>query len=151
MDINWKNRSYWIGRLYFWGTICGMILFFFCYPLSMIALTAGANSMYVALTYGGFSENTFVVHFCACWFLAYPVALVIAYVFMVKKGRHLLFLITMCADAIFVCFAGATELSRQNDYGFNLLLPDIVFSCILCGYFIFSTVAHRQRIVLENN
>lgn len=126
-----KNVVVFIKHTYFWCTICGILLFFPSHNLAMSFLTLGAQSVYLALGYCGFSEILFVARFSFVWLIAFPVLLLMTYIAAFKKWNGP-YIIVMCLDALFVMLAGLGELLNNNIYGFSALLPDIIISIALC-------------------
>lgn len=134
-----------LAHIHFWCTIGGILLFIAVSPMAHVCFTVGANSLYVALCYGGFESLVPLARFCSCWFLAFPIVYITLYILAVKKKWYIPFGILISLDAAFCCVAAFFELSRANTYGFSFIFPDILISSIYCLLYFFGDCFHKKR------
>lgn len=132
-----------ITNIYFWCTILGEISLIVLLPISFPLLAVGANSVYLALGYCGFSDSIILARFSLFWLVAFPITFVISFVYTVKKQRYGFFFVVMLADTVFECFSVILELLSKNNYGFERILPGAILSVVLCIVFLFFVT--RQR------
>lgn len=121
--------------LHFWCSVCGVLLFIPAYVASMACLTVGANSLYITFCYGSFEEYLPLAGFSALWFLLYPIVHLVCFFLAKRKRSYIPFLVLVCADTVFVIFAALLEWARDNLYGANMLLPDMVVSVVFSVVF----------------
>ena len=134
-----------LSHIHFWCTIAGILLFIPNAPAARLCFTVGANSLYVALCYGGFETFVPLVKLCAFWFVAFPVVYITLYMLAVKKKQYIPFGVLISLDAAFCCISAIVELGRENTYGFVFLLPDIIISSIFCLLYFFADCFHKKR------
>lgn len=127
--------------LHFWCTVCGIICFIPSYVASLICFAVGANSIYLSLLYGAFDEYIPLARISSWWFRLFPVAYVISYFLSYRKRIYIPFLALICADTIFAIFAASYEYFRNNMYGFNIILIDVIISI---AYSIITITAVRK-------
>ena len=77
------------------------------------------------------------------WFSLYPVFLLLAYIFALKRQGHF-FCIMVVIDTIAVMIIGVYAITSNNLYGFNQMLPDIVVSIIFTLLLIVSFLKSRK-------
>lgn len=145
-----NDRCKGIINLYFWCTVAGVAALIALFPLGLGLLTIGANSLYLALGYGGFDEFMPLVRFSGFWIIGYTILLIVAYVLACKKAKYIPFLVLVCLDTLFVCFSAVLELTRSNLYGFALILPDMIISIAICIMLILAVCAyHKEKLTEE--
>ena len=136
MESKFASRCRLISNLFFWCTICAIPLMILSYPIGLTSCWFGANTMYIALSVGGFEENMQIVLFCRYWIYGFAALMIFAYILAASRKKYGMLFVLMVVEVLAVFGYAASCLMRGNEYGFWINLPDIVISVVMCAVFL---------------
>ena len=141
----YQERCRKLTNWHFWSTVVGVLLFIPANLAATVCFRVGAYSLYAAFCYGGFDEVEAVARLGAWWFVSYPVVHLVTYLLAWKKKWYVPMLVMVWLDLGFQIVAAVYEWNRENFYGVNMVVPDVIITVGFGVAFFISVMRHRRE------